>query len=49
MRRLLFHPGQAKPVLYVLAAIVGVLEAVAWYMFIVGVILPLIAEMGGPD
>ena len=48
MRRLLFHSGQAKPVLYVLVAILGVLEAIAWYMVIVGVILPVITG-SGPD
>ena len=50
MRRLLFHLGHARPVLiYPIAAIVGVLAALTWYMVIVGVILPVIAGTGGPD
>jgi hypothetical protein len=49
MRRLLYHAGQAKPVLLPFAVIGGFLAAYGWYLFIVAVILPVIAEMGGAD
>jgi hypothetical protein len=48
MRRLLYHAGQASPViLYPFALILGFLLAFAWWLVLVGIILPVFATMVG--
>ena len=50
MRRLLSHAGQAGPViLYPLALILGFLLAYAWYLVLVGIVLPVLARAVGAD
>jgi hypothetical protein len=50
MRRLVYHAGQAGPViLYPLALILGFLIAYAWYLVIVGIILPVFVQLVGAD
>jgi hypothetical protein len=50
MRRLLYHSGQAAPViLYPLALIFGFLLAYAWWLVLVGIILPVFATVVGAD
>ena len=50
MRRLLYHGGQAGPnVLYPLALILGFLLAYGWWLVLVGIILPVFAQVVGAD
>jgi hypothetical protein len=50
MRRLLSHAGQAGPVIvYPLAVIFGFLLAYAWWLVLVGIILPVFAHAVGAD
>jgi hypothetical protein len=50
MRRRLTHAGKAPPlVLYPLALISGVVLAYAWWLVLVGFVLPVFAEMVGAD
>jgi hypothetical protein len=50
MRRLLYHEGQAGPlILYPLALILGSLLAYGWWLVIVGIILPVFAQVVGAD
>ena len=50
MRRLVYHAGQAGPViLYPLALILGFLIAYAWYLVIAGIILPVFVQLVGAD
>jgi hypothetical protein len=49
MRRLLEH-AQARPVFtYPLALILGFLLAYAWWLVLVGVVLPVFAQVVGAD
>ena len=50
MRRLLYHQGQAGPVLlYPLALILGFLLAYTWWLVLVGIVLPVFAQVVGAD
>lgn len=50
MQRQLYQAGRAKPVIqYSLTAILGLLLAYAWYLVIVGIILPVFAQVVGAD
>jgi hypothetical protein len=50
MRRLLSHAGWETPViLYPFGAILGFLVAYAWWLVLVGVILPVFAQVVGAD
>ena len=50
MRRLLYHEERAGPViLYPLALIGGFLVAYGWWLFLVGIILPVFATVVGAD
>jgi hypothetical protein len=50
MRRLLHHAGRARPViLYPFAAILGILFAYAWWLVLVGIILPVFVQLVGAD
>ena len=50
MRRLLYDAGQAGPViLYPLALILGFLLAYGWWLVLVGIILPVFAQVVGAD
>jgi hypothetical protein len=50
MRWLRYHEGRAKPlILYPFAVILGLLTAYAWYLVIIGIILPLFAHVVGAD
>jgi hypothetical protein len=50
MRRLVYHAGQAGPViLYPVALIGGFLVAYAWWLVLVGIILPVFATVVGAD
>jgi len=50
MRRLLDHAGRVRPViLYPFALILGFLLAYAWWLVIVGIILPVFATVVGAD
>ena len=50
MRLLLVHAGRARPViLHPFAVILSFLLAYAWYLIIVGIILPLFVQLVGAD
>ena len=50
MRRLLYHEGRGGPVIiYPVALIFGSLVAYAWWLVLVGIILPVFAQMVGAD
>ena len=50
MRRLLDHPGWASPViLFPFALILSFMLAYAWYLVIVGIILPVFVQLVGAD
>jgi len=50
MRRLLYHEGRARAViLYPFALILGFLVAYAWWLVLVGIILPVFATVVGAD
>jgi hypothetical protein len=49
MRRLLDHAGLKPVVLYPFAVILGFLLAYAWYLIIVGIILPVFVHLVGAD
>jgi hypothetical protein len=50
MRGLLEHAERVRPVIvYPVALIFGFLVAYAWYLVIVGIILPVFVEMVGAD
>ena len=52
MRRLLYHAGQAgvRPVvLFPFAMILGCLLAYGWWLVLVGIILPVFAQVVGAD
>jgi hypothetical protein len=48
--RLLYHAGRARPViLHPFALILGFLLAYAWWLVLVGIILPIFAHVVGAD
>ena len=50
MRRLLYHVERVRPViLYPFALILGFLLAYAWYLVLVGIILPVFVQLVGAD
>ena len=50
MRRLLYHGGRVRPViLYPFALILGLLLAYAWWLVLVGIILPVFVQLVGAD
>jgi hypothetical protein len=50
MRRLVYHAERARPlIVYPFALIFGFLVAYAWYLVIVGIILPVFATAVGAD
>ena len=50
MRPLLYHAGRVRPVIvYPFALILGFLLAYAWYLVIVGIILPVFVQLVGAD
>jgi len=50
MQRLLYNAGRAGPViLYPFALILGFLLAYGWWLVLVGIILPVFAQVVGAD
>jgi len=49
MERLLDRAGRVRPILYPFAVILGFLLAYAWWLVIVGVILPAFVRLVGAD
>jgi hypothetical protein len=50
MRQLLHDAGRARPVIvYPVALILGFVLAYGWWLFLVGIILPVFAQAVGAD